>query len=471
MTNRHTFFQLLATTAALSVAIFGFGRAAEKSISISQETIDDAMSIPLPLNGESAVLGGGRFYGRQAACILFLALVAHENPEATGSDGSLVEDRVVDHIKVTATAGGTPRFTGGHASWFDSQMPLAWAVARKTPTMWNQMTQSEKNHLNLVMEHVLYTAAIFCQPNSARGGQMSSVRVDMLGRGSGSLPNQSAPWHSYLTASCIYWGGVPGMDEILSKYDVKNFKERLNAAGLTHIKAYYEDERIVNLLEGVDQVATLGGAWSVDPLGVRKTIAQFNTSSLTGSTPGQEHPYRRYDPIDTTPQNIVYRWGHEFYAGAQPRSNVGPGSKGECNGTDFGLVDDQGRLRATIPYEFEGTGMPYELNARGNGKKPHTRSSWDYSIVGWNHYAYMYSTVAVLGYFDLVDSDQDRELFRQIRKTTEIVRFIGKKKWRSSAGPKAQIGTWNHGDAFGSFSGNYWAQDLIENIVFRRELP
>lgn len=360
MLIRYLALPLFMATIAVFPVSSGISGDGGKEFSFSQEMIDDAMSIPLPLNGESFVSGGGRFYGRQAACILYLALVAHQDPASTDSKGSLLIDRVVDHLKVTATAEGTPRFTGGHAAWFDSQLPLAWAVVRRTPAMWKRISQAERDHLNLVMEHVLYTAAIFCQPNSTRGGKISSVRVDMLGRAAGSLPNQSAPWHSYMTAACIYWGSVPEMDKILRRYDVKYFKKRLEAAGLNHILAYYEDKRIVNLLEGVDQVDTLGGGWSVDPLGVRKTIAQFNTSSLTGSTPGREHPYRRYDPVDTTPQNLVYRWGHEFYAGAQPRSNVGPGSKGQCNGSDFGLVDDQGKLRATIPYEFEGTGMPYE---------------------------------------------------------------------------------------------------------------
>ena len=331
MIFRRVFFQILLATAIVSVVTSGTGREGDEGFTFSQKMIDSAMAIPLPLSGDSFVSGKGPYYGRHAACILFLALVAHDYPEAAASNGGSVMEKVVAHIKVTATAKGTPAFTGGHAAWFDSQLPLAWAVARKTPAMWEQLTPAEREHLDLVMEHVLYTAAIFCQPNSSRGGKIASVRVDMLGRGSGSLPNQSAPWHSYLTACCIYWEGVPAMDAILSRYEVEDFKKRLAEGGLNRIRAYYEDERIANLLEGVDQTDTLGGGWSVDPLGVRKTIAKFNTSSLTGSPPGYEHAYGRYDPMETTPQNIVYRWGHEFYAGAQPRSNVGPGSRGDCN--------------------------------------------------------------------------------------------------------------------------------------------
>lgn len=435
-------------------------------ISFTPALIDAAMALPLASSTSSFVLGGGPFYGRQGAGILYLTLVANQEPGSTSTGGALVLDRAAAHIRATATAAVTPRFAGGHTSWFDAHVPLAYGVARRNPALWGQLTPAERDHLDLVMEHVLYTAAIFCQTNSTATWHKSSVLVDMYGAPSGYLPNQSGPWHAYLIGSYVYWGGVAGMDSLLGSYDLEQFKGRLAAAGLAQLLGYYEDPRIANLLEGVDQSATLGTGWAVDPRGVRKSIARFNTRSLRGSPPGFEHAYGRHDPRLTHPRNLVYRWGHEYFAGAQPLSDVGPGVGSPCNGTAFGLVDDEGQLRANIPYELQGVGMPYEFNSRSTTRGPHNRSSWNYSKWGWNFYALMYGTVAALGYFDPQCNAQDLELYTQVRKTTEIVRFIGDNKWRSSAGIPSQVCTWNHGDAYGVFAGDAWAQDVLDAYVF-----
>ena len=440
------------------------GQAAQ--ITFTPALIDDAMALPLPTSSSCFVLGGGPYYGRHAACILYLTLVANHDPNARSSSGALVLERAVAHIKATASAAATPHFAGGHTSWFDAHVPLAYAVARRNPALWSQLTVAQRDHLDLVMQHVLHTAAIFCQTNRTATWSKSTVLVDMYGDPSGYLPNQSAPWHAYLVGSYVYWGGVAGMDALLAGYDLELFKNRLAAAGLTQLLSYYEDPRIAALLEGVDQSGTLGSGWAVDPRGVRKSIARFNTRSLVGSPAGFEHAYGRFDPLTTHPRNLVYRWGHEYYAGAQPRSNVGPGVGSPCNGTVFGLVDDEGNLRATLPYELQGRGMPYEFNSRSTTRGPHNRSSWNYSKWGWNFYAFMYGTVAALGYFDPPCNAQDQQLYQQVRKTTELIRFVGDNKWRSSAGIPSQICTWNHGDAYGAFAGDHWAQDVMDAFVF-----
>jgi hypothetical protein len=435
------------------------------SITFSQELIDNAMAIPIVTSSED-FLPGGTYYGRLANCMTFLAIVAHDDPTATSSSGFLVRDRVVAHVRVTATAAGTPRLRGGHASWYDYSVPLAWAIVRRSPPMWSQLTNAERAHLDLVMEHVLHVGAIFCQPNSLDSSMRATVQVDMGGNNAGSVPNQSASFHAFLLAAFIYFGGVDAMDDILAAYDVTTFKSRLLDAGLTTIHGFYADTRIAKLLNGVDQTETLGPGWRVDPLGVRKTIAELNTSSLIDSLVGEEHPYHPYDPVLTTPNNILWRWGHEFFAGCQPRSNVGPDVDGACDGTVFGLVDDEGELRAVIPYEFDGVGMPYEFNARGSVGGPHTRSSWDYAKWGFTFYTYMYSVTAMLGYYDLDASVQDQAQYDQLRKTAEIMRFIGEHKWRSSEGPRSHICTWNHPDGYDEFAGNHWGQGMLDSIVF-----
>jgi hypothetical protein len=281
------------------------------------------------------------------------------------------------------------------------------------------------------------------------------VNVDMHGRNSGSLPNQSAAYHAFAIGAYVYFGGTSQVNEILAGYDLETFRARLRAEGFDDIDALYSDTSIQQLFEGVN----LGSGWNPDPLGVRKPFEEMNTSSLEGSPPGEEHRYHGYDPVPATPPSIFQRWGNDFAVGAMPLSNVGPAADGACEGIDFGLSE------GVMPYEGEGKGMPYEFNARGTAGGPHTRSSWDYSKWGMQQYMYMLGTVTILGYWDVDDPAHQAALDRA-RRAVEIIRYVGEHKWISSAGPPQQICTSDHGDAYSAFSGMHWAQALMDEMLF-----
>ncbi|MBW2528034.1 MAG: hypothetical protein JRI23_27885 [Deltaproteobacteria bacterium] len=418
-----------------------------------QVLIDEAVArdVPSTAGGYSS---GGDGYGQNGPTMLFLAIAGRNDESLEATDGTNVRDRAVEHVKAALTPGLHPQLVGGHAAWFDQHVPMAFAIARRTPGMWDQLSTDERRRADLLMEHCLYVANIFCNTNSNDWSLRAMVNVDMHGSNAGSLPNQSASYHAYAIGAYVYFGGASGMNPLLAAYDLSSFRARLQAEGFDDIDDLYADTAIQQLFEGVEQ----GAGWNPDPLGVRKPLDQINTSSLEGSPAGEEHRYHGYDPVPATPPHIFMRWGNDFTVGAMPLSNVGPDADGDCGGIDFGLA------QGTMPHESDGTGMPYELNARGSAGGPHTRSSWHYADRGMHQYMYMLATVAILGYWDGSDAAHQAAL-DLARRAVEIHRYVGENKWISSAGTPSEICTSNHGDAYGTWSCTHWAQHLMDLML------
>ncbi|MGQ7847656.1 hypothetical protein ACUNV4_24400 [Granulosicoccus sp. 3-233] len=414
--------------------------------------VDDAMGIPVPRRAGSYATTG-KFYGRNAPVMLFLTLLAYNDPSRVDSAGDSVMDRALEHLHSAVSVEVHPLCRGGHASWFDMYVPVALGIARQAPTFWSTFSDDERQRADLLMRHCLHAANIFLNTNSTLN-ERSSVLVDMAVTESGSLPNQSASFHAYGIGAYLYFGGSDGMTKVLASYDVDSFRTALRKMAFDDIAELYDNDMLQRLLAG-DAISPRARP---DPQGVRKPLLFLNTLSLERSNPGEEHPYKGADPIPATPAGIFQRWGHEFAVGAMPRGNVGPASNGLCKGADMGLASGK------MPYEGEGKGMPYELNARSSVSGPHTRSSWDYAAWGMQSYTYLFAALSLTGYWDEEDA-RHQKIIERARRATEIWRYIGEHGWLSSAGPPGQVCTTAHGNAHESFGGNHWAQGLMDGLL------
>lgn len=418
---------------------------------IDMALVDDAMTIPVPYQAGSYA-GAGNYYGRNAAVMLFLTLLAHDDPTKIDSSGVSVMARALQHLQAAVSVETHPLCRGGHVSWFDMFVPIALGIARQTPAMWDTFTNAARTRADLLMRHCLHTANIFINTNSANNDR-SGVFVDMHLLGSGSLPNQSASFHAYGIGAYLYFGGEAGMTAALASYNVDSFRTQLRNVGFEDIAQIYDNPTLQRLLEG----ETISPRVSPDPLGVRKPLRFLNTLSLDDSLPGTEHPYNKSYPIAATPTGIFQRWGHEFTVGAMPRGNVGPSLKRECGGVDFGLA------KGTMPYENSGKGMPYEFNARSSASGAPTRTAWDYANWSMQQYAYLFSALSITGYWDTTNP-QHQEIVERARRAIEIWRYVGENKWLSNLGPASQICTTAHGDAYGVFGGSHWAHGMIDAL-------
>lgn len=421
-------------------------------LDIEMTLVDDAMGIPVPREAGSYAMTG-KYYGRNAPVMLFLTLLAYNDPSKRDSAGDSVMARALEHLHAAVSVEVHPLCRGGHASWFDMYVPVALGIARQTPALWSTFTDEEGQRADLLMRHCLHAANIFLNTNSTLG-ERSGVLVDMAVMESGSLPNQSASFHAYGIGAYLYFGGVEGMTKILAAYEVDGFRAELRKVGFDDIAELYDNQMLQRLLAG----DTISPRAKPDPLGVRKPLLFLNTLSLERSDPGEEHPYKGADPLPATPAGIFQRWGHDFAVGAMPRGNVGPASNGLCNGVDMGLASGK------MPYEGEGKGMPYELNARSSVSGPHTRSSWDYAAWGMQQYTYLFAALSVTGYWD-ENNAIHQKIIERARRATEIWRYIGDHEWLSSTGPPGQVCTTAHGDAYESFGGNHWAQGMMDGLL------
>ena len=429
-------------------------------LSIPQALVDNAMAIQVPSGTGVYSLGGGSTYGRNGAVMLFLSILTRDDASWQSTQGEGVRDRALAHIKRALDPQAALMLQGGHASWFDLTVPLALAIARHTPVLWDGLTMQEKQGADTLMQHALHTANMFCNANSSAPNQVSWLRADMALLNSGYLPNQTASWHAYAIGAYIYFGGIPQMNQLLTGFDLDAFRGTLQAQGYTAVDALYANPKLQSLLDG-NEVMHEGRALRPDPLGVRKPLNQINTASLTGSDEGAEHPYFfAHQPVAATPFEVFKRWGHEFTVGAMPKADIGPDVFGSCQGRDLGLTS------GVMPYEGQpGKGMPYELNARSAPNALPSRSSFDYSFWSMQQYKYMFATLVTLGYIQPTDPAH-APVWARAKRATEIFRYVGEHKWMSNAGPPAEKCTGTHDDAYGEFSGMHWAQALMDATLF-----
>ena len=94
----------------------------------------------------------------RAPAFYFLSLVAFQCPEAIASDGKKVPDRVVSHIRSLVQPGNEPNAAGGITGWADGQTALGLALARRSPTVWDNVSSDEKERVEWVMRALAVAA-------------------------------------------------------------------------------------------------------------------------------------------------------------------------------------------------------------------------------------------------------------------------------------------------------------------------
>ncbi len=232
---------------------------------LEQKMIDDAMRIPLIFNtcgpDINTELWTKEVIGKDKALFL-LSLSAYLNPELTNSEGKLVRNRVVAHLRniISLDSAGRslePSGRGDLAGWKDVGQAFALVFTKRTPKIWKQFSKAEK----LKFDWIMRAFAITGNYHANIKNWPSRCTYQTYGIGKTWNPNHNDGNVALMIAAYYYFGGANEVNKILNEFNYNhylstfrklrfyNIVETWSAASTKKYPEGKDEEFMKNLLE------------------------------------------------------------------------------------------------------------------------------------------------------------------------------------------------------------------------------
>ncbi|MDF2923655.1 MAG: Carbohydrate-binding family 9 [Paenibacillaceae bacterium] len=384
----------------------------------SHRSIDDALKEPLlqyTLGTEWAW-----YSKRSSAALMYLATAALYDSYYAGSDGTLIKDRILAHIRhmLVSNSGREPGASGSLDTAGTAMAIQALDMASTIPAVWSGLTEAEKHKITLIMQAHLVAAHWGHDDNNDfntginQGGNFNK----------GWNPNYVEGAIGIALATARYLGGADAANAFLASFDYNSFMSQLQAAGLSSI------------------------AWTFSQTGrialeasIKNDNGSFNGFTFKGY--GLNEPFQWMKARGLIMYNKPVK--AEVYEGGTRRGYVANNPEGLPNLGAMGMAQ-----------EFD------SIDADG------LRTDLGYAADGWNN-----SLISLLTtyYYDETGSSSDMELIQsryEVGATDLIYKatngYIGYAKGKAIALRNAATIDAN--------MGYYWLKELWENVISRPEL-
>jgi hypothetical protein len=170
---------------------------------------------------------------RSGTALMYLTTAALYDPAYKGSDGTMIKDRILAHIR-NMLVPGSKREPGASGSLDTSSTSLAIQaldLASTIPAVWGQLTPEEKDKITLIMQAHLVAAHWGHDDDNN-----FSTGIDQLGNfNKGWNPNYVEGAIASALATVRYLGGADKANAFLLSYDYDSFMSKLQTAGLSSI--------------------------------------------------------------------------------------------------------------------------------------------------------------------------------------------------------------------------------------------
>ncbi|MDF2935873.1 MAG: gellan lyase [Paenibacillaceae bacterium] len=170
---------------------------------------------------------------RSGAALMYLTSAAMYDPYYTGSDGTMIKERILAHFR-NMLVPGSKREPGASGSLDTSATALAiqaFDLASALPAVWDELTAGEKDKITLIMQaHLVAAQWGHDDDNNFATG------IDQLGNfNKGWNPNYVEGAIASALSTVRYLGGAEAANAFLLSFDYDRFMGRLQAAGLSSI--------------------------------------------------------------------------------------------------------------------------------------------------------------------------------------------------------------------------------------------
>ncbi|GAB4461636.1 MAG: hypothetical protein OHK0029_27210 [Armatimonadaceae bacterium] len=196
----------------------------------SVEAVDAAIAIPLTRYNRNSKGGAHTNRAWDGGAPAFLAFAALKG--VTKAD-----DRLLEQIRYTLTGGNDISGNGGYPAQHERHATAMFALVRRTPRIWNQLTADEKKRADLLMTGALVGSAFTTSDSNpyvlAKTQQYALDGDSNLNRGWN--PNFREGMLGMLVIAPVYFGSTKRVGEVLNTFNHAAFVRELKAHGLTNL--------------------------------------------------------------------------------------------------------------------------------------------------------------------------------------------------------------------------------------------
>ncbi|ATB29519.1 lyase [Melittangium boletus] len=189
-----------------------------------QAAVDLAIAAPLGRFGTNA--SGGRYCVDCHGQSILLAVASFKGN--TSADA-----RLLQQIRYVIGNGRDPFGNGGYMAQHERMMTGMFALAKRTPRVWNQLTATEVQKIDLIMKATLVGSAYTTSDASYLNGAVPTGIDGDTNLNRGWNPNYREGMVGAMLVSTLYLGGRTPTEAFLNAYSHASFVTQLQAQGLT----------------------------------------------------------------------------------------------------------------------------------------------------------------------------------------------------------------------------------------------
>ncbi|MFY0579400.1 hypothetical protein ACN28S_38675 [Cystobacter fuscus] len=215
-----------------------------------QATVDQAVAAPLGWFGVNST--GERYCSNCNGQSIILAIAAFKGN--TSADA-----RLLQQMRYVLGNNRDPFANGGYMAQHERMMTGMFAIAKRTPRVWDQLTATEKTKIDLIMKATLVGSAYTTADKSNAGGATPTGIDGDTNLDRDWNPNYREGMVGAVIVSTLYLGGRTATDTFLNGYKHASFVTQLTSAGLTRLASVF-NTNVANPSAGAPSAATIESA-------------------------------------------------------------------------------------------------------------------------------------------------------------------------------------------------------------------
>ena len=142
--------------------------------------------------------------------------------------------RLLQQMRVLLSGGNDPFGTGGYAANDERNATAMYAIAKRTPRIWSQLTTTEVHAIDLIME-ATFVADVYATADATNASGPPRTFDGSTNSNRDWNPNYREGMIGAVVVGAEYFGGRAPSEALLAAYDHAAFAQQLQAAGLSHL--------------------------------------------------------------------------------------------------------------------------------------------------------------------------------------------------------------------------------------------
>lgn len=192
--------------------------------------MDAAIKTPLTRHNRNIKGGAHTNMGHQGEAPVILAAAAL-------AGNTSADSRLLEQMRYTLIGGNDITANGGYPAQHDRHITAMYTLAKRTPRIWNQLTEQERHRIDLLMKAAFVSCAFTTSDNNpfvrARTQQYALDGDSNLNRDWN--PNFREGMVGGLLVGVVYFGGADKAQAVLDSFKYAAFVDEVARAGLDNI--------------------------------------------------------------------------------------------------------------------------------------------------------------------------------------------------------------------------------------------